>query len=99
MRNFDMQSWLIGYDITDPKRLQRIYRIMLRYATPLEYSIFLFTGTEQEKIRCIDELLAIIDVNSDDLRCYPLPEHGVRERIGKATLPDGILLSFLPGTL
>ena len=29
-----MAQYLIGYDIADPKRLQRIYRRMTNYATP-----------------------------------------------------------------
>lgn len=94
-----MQSWLIGYDITDPKRLQRIYRIMLRHATPLEYSIFMLTGTERDKQRCLDELIRIINVDTDDLRCYPLPKRGLQVRIGKATLPAGIHWSVLPCSL
>jgi len=94
-----MRNWLIGYDITDPKRLQRIYRVMLRHATPIEYSIFLLAGTERDKQRCLDELIALIDPDTDDLRCYPLPERGLQERIGRATLPEGIHWSVLPCTL
>jgi CRISPR-associated protein Cas2 len=94
-----MRNWIIGYDITEPKRLQRIYRVMLRHATPLEYSVFMLTGSERNKQRCLDELSALIDSDSDDLRCYPLPERGLQERIGKATLPDGIHWSVLPSTL
>ncbi len=94
-----MRNWLIGYDITDPKRLQRIYRVMLKHATPIEYSIFMLHGTEREKQLCLDELVAMIDVDTDDLRCYPLPERGVQERIGKATLPSGIHWCVLPSTL
>ena len=37
-------QYLIGYDIADPKRLQRIYRRMTKYAPPIQYSIFLFEG-------------------------------------------------------
>ena len=32
-------QYLIGYDIADPKRLQRIHRRMTSYATPIQYSI------------------------------------------------------------
>ena len=41
-----MAQYLIGYDISDPKRLQRIYRKMTHYATPIQYSIFLLDGSE-----------------------------------------------------
>lgn len=91
-----MRNWVIGYDITSPKRLQRAYRAMLRHATPIEYSVFLLTGTERDRQCCLDELAALIDDKEDDLRCYPLPDRGLQQRIGKATLPAGIHWSGLP---
>ncbi len=91
-----MTNWVIGYDITDPRRLQRIYRTMLKYATPLEYSIFLLTGSEHARRKCMEALTRLIDPATDDLRCYPLPERGLQERLGKATLPQGIYWSALP---
>ena len=94
-----MKSWVIGYDITSPKRLQKVYRTLLKYATPIEYSIFILSGTERERQKCMQELAALIDNDEDDLRCYPLPERGLQQRIGKATLPVGIHWSGLPCTL
>lgn len=93
------RSWLLGYDITDPKRLQRIYRTLLRRATPIEYSIFLFMGTELALKHCIDEIVALIDESTDDFRCYPLPINQLQQRLGKATLPAGIYWGALPSTL
>ena len=94
-----MKKWLIGYDITDSKRLQRAHRILIKYATPIEYSIFLLSGSDRDRQKCLDELTAIIDPSSDDLRCYPLPERGLQLRIGKPTLPAGIYWSELPSEL
>lgn len=94
-----MLSWLIGYDITSPKRLQKVYRTLVNYATPLEYSVFLLSGTVTQKDRCLAELTQLIDLREDDLRCYPLPTRGLQERIGRATLPDGINWTGLPATL
>lgn len=94
--NSKQGNWLIGYDITNPKRLQRIYRAMLNHATPIEHSIFLLTGTEHDLQKCINQIKPIIDENSDDLRCYPLPSNALQQRLGKATLPIGIYWSALP---
>lgn len=91
-----MGNWVIGYDITSPKRLQQVYRAMLRHATPLEYSVFLLAGSERDRQRCLDELKELIDTEADDLRCYPLPERGLQQRIGKPTLPAGIHWCGLP---
>ena len=46
-------QYLIGYDIADPKRLQRIHRRMTKYATPIQYSIFLFEGSEKLLTQCL----------------------------------------------
>jgi CRISPR-associated protein Cas2 len=94
-----MGKWVIGYDICDPRRLQRVYRTMLKHATPLEYSIFLLVGTERDRACCLSQVAALISQDTDDLRCYPLPERGLQERIGKAALPEGVHWSVLPSTL
>lgn len=91
-----MTYWVIGYDITDPRRLQRVHRAMQGYATPLEYSIFLLSGTEANKDKCMADVSRLIDIRTDDLRCYPLPVRGHQERIGRATLPEGINWTGLP---
>ena len=39
--------YLLGYDISDPKRLQKVYRRMCNYAVPIQYSIFLFDGRKK----------------------------------------------------
>ena len=90
------RQWVIGYDIADPRRLQHIHRAMLRHAIPLEYSIFLLAGNENDRRRCMEEITPMIDPEADDLRCYPLPARGLQERIGKAALPPGIHWSGLP---
>ncbi len=91
--------WIIGYDITCPRRLQKVYRLMRRYATPLEYSVFLLQGNERLKQHCLDEISRLINPRYDDVRCYPLPLRGLQQRMGKATLPEGINWTGLPATL
>ena len=93
------QNWLIGYDITDPKRLNRVHRAMVKLATPIEYSIFLYIGSETGLAACLATVNALIDPKTDDVRCYPLPSRGLQERIGRATLPEGIQWTGLPTSL
>lgn len=89
-------DFIIAYDITDPRRLQRLHRYLAQHALPIEYSVFYAT----EDVRTISTILAeaakIIDPRRDDLRCYPLPERGLRARLGKATLPPGVYYSTIP---
>ena len=70
-------AFVIGYDISDPRRLLRVHREMCKHATPLEYSIFL----PQE----------------DDVRCYALPARGFQGRIGRASMPEGIVWTGAAG--
>lgn len=92
-------QYLIGYDITDPKRLQKIHRRMLDYATPIQYSIFLLEGEIKELKACLSDILEIFNKKQDDLRVYPL-QKGVRQwHLGKAILPEGIIWTALPVSL
>ena len=91
-----MSAYVIGYDIADPARLQRVHRELIGHATPLEYSIFLFEGSQRQLAYCLSELEKLIEPKEDDLRCYPLPERGLKQRIGKTVLPEGIIWTGLP---
>ncbi|WP_314868029.1 CRISPR-associated endonuclease Cas2 [Aggregatibacter kilianii] len=92
-------QYLIGYDIADPKRLQRIYRRMTNYATPIQYSIFLFEGSEKLLTQCLTDIRRIFHPKEDDLRVYPLPHNGSQWCLGKASLPQGIIWTALPMSL
>jgi len=41
-----MPEYIICYDITCPRRLGKIHRLLKQSALPLQYSVFLFNGTE-----------------------------------------------------
>ncbi len=94
-----MSEYLICYDISCPKRLARLHRMLKKCAVPIQYSVFMFMGDERQLQRCLDQAAAIIDPLADDLRAYPLPKRGLRLRLGKPTLPEGIQLSCLPQML
>jgi len=89
-------DFLIAYDITDPRRLQRLHRYLLQEAIPIEYSVFFVTQDIRRVQAILTHAVGLIDPRSDDLRCYPLPNRGLRKRLGKATLPAGVYYSALP---
>ena len=91
--------FVIGYDIANPRRLQRVHRIMCKYAAPLEYSVFFFVGSASDKDRCLVEVASLIKPGEDDVRCYPLPSRGFQRRIGRAGLPEGLQWTGLPACL
>ena len=90
------RTFVIGYDIADPRRLQRVHREMCKHAAPLEYSVFLLVGSENDRQKCLAAMANLIDPDADDIRCYPLPSRGLQTRIGRASLPPGIQWTGLP---
>ena len=86
-----MRQYIICYDITDPRRLGRIHRALKKTALPVQYSVFLFSGTPEQLALCLARLEALMDPASDDIRAYPLPQRGLRLALGPGALPGGIL--------
>ena len=85
-----------GYDIANPRRLGRIHRALKKQALAVQYSVFLFSGTEVQLQRCLAQLQALMDERYDDIRAYPLPQRGLRLVLGASPLPEGIVLGSLP---
>lgn len=90
------RAFVIGYDIANPCRLQRVHREMCKHAAPLEYSVFLLIGDQSAKDLCLKKMAALIEDKEDDVRCYPLPIRGFQGRVGRASLPTGIQWTGLP---
>jgi CRISPR-associated endonuclease Cas2 len=91
-------TFVIGYDISEPKRLQKVYRVMLRHATPIGFSVFVLEGSAHAARQCMKDVSRLIKPDEDDLRCYPLPKRGARFRMGRAALPEGIIWTGLPSS-
>lgn len=91
-----MTEFLICYDISDPKRLGRVHRYLKKRALPVQYSVFLFSGSDLQLVRCLEDMEKLIDVRADDLRAYPIPARGLKARLGRSSLPEGIQLGSLP---
>lgn len=91
-----MSQHIIAYDIRDRSRLQKIHRILLSHAFPIAYSVFMYEGCEHGLRVCLNEITQVIDKKQDDVRSYPLPQRGLKIRLGKAVLPAGITCTSLP---
>ena len=64
--------YLIAYDISAPKRLQKIHKRLCEEAIPLQNSTFLYRASPGQFEHLWQELAQIIS-QEDDLRAYPLP--------------------------
>jgi len=86
------RTWLIAYDIADPRRLARVHRYLKSEAVPVQYSVFVARATAG-KVGGIKSALAdLIDPGTDDVRIYLVPERPELSYLGTKALPEGILL-------
>lgn len=85
--------YIVTYDISDPKRLRRIFRTMKGYGDPLQYSVFQCDLSASERVLMIDALSGIINHREDQVMLInigPAENRGRQsiETLGRA-LPEG----------
>ena len=61
------QSYLVCYDISDDKRLRKVFKTMRGYGDHLQYSVFECQFTARDLARCRGELNAIIHHDEDQV--------------------------------
>ena len=90
------KTWLVAYDIREPRRLRRVHRHLRREGVPAQYSAFTVEADDVEMLTLLDGLRRLIDERADDLRAYHLPASCPVWSLGTQQWSDGICLS---GTL
>ncbi len=85
-------QYLVIYDISEPKRLQRIHRVLKKTGLPIQYSVFSVVLTKARLLGLIELLKSIINEKEDDLRCYRLPDVINCTTLGKQFFPVDVLL-------
>jgi CRISPR-associated protein Cas2 len=55
----------VSYDVTDDKRLRKLYKKMCGFGDPVQYSVFLCPLSPAEKAILIDAVKAIINQKED----------------------------------
>lgn len=76
------QSYLVCYDISDDKRLRKVFQTMRNFGDHLQYSIFECQFTESDLVRCRAELSQIIHHSEDQVLFVCLgPAEGRGERV------------------
>ena len=85
-------SWLVCYDIANPRRLRRVHRTACRHAAPLQYSVFHTIATRNEVRAMLRDIEGHIDSRQDDVRAYPLLAVNRPVIIGRSRLAGGVML-------
>jgi CRISPR-associated protein Cas2 len=60
-------TWLVTYDIREPKRLRQVFRVMLGYGDHLQYSVFRCDLTDTELIELKARLASEIHHREDQV--------------------------------
>lgn len=84
---------VICYDITDPRRLSRVHRCLVRHGLPLQYSVFLIYAHKIRLQAILAELSGLIDHRTDDVRAYPLPRAPEYQHLGRQVFPAGVTVA------
>lgn len=75
------KSYLVCYDISDDKRLRKLFKVMRSYGDHLQYSVFECQLTRTDLIRLQAELSAVIHHNLDQVLFVDLgPAEGRGDR-------------------
>lgn len=78
-----LQSYVVSYDIMEPKRLVLVHKSMMGYGQPLHYSVFLCDLNSKGLVAMVADLEKIINHREDRIMIIDMgPAQGrVEERI------------------
>jgi len=86
------EAWyLVVYDISNPRRLQRLHRHIRRQGVAMQKSVFLVQRSPQGIAAYMDELADLIHRHEDDLRAYPVHDPGRIWLRGKGVTEGNLL--------
>lgn len=90
-----VKSWLVAYDIRDPRRLKRVHRALRREGLSVQYSLFCVDANDLELLKLLVRLEELLDLSLDDLRAYHVPARCAVWCMGRQGWPEGIHVSPL----
>jgi len=85
-----MASYLICYDIADPRRLGRVHRRIVRHAIFVQLSVYYLQGDSADLGRALDDVQDVMDETQDDVRAYLVRPLTEALQVGCPWLPEGI---------
>jgi CRISPR-associated protein Cas2 len=75
-------SYIVAYDISDDKRLRKVFQTMRKYGDHLQFSVFECQMTPSDLVRCRADLAKIIHHTEDQVLFINLgPAEGRGDRV------------------
>jgi len=68
----EMKSYIVSYDIMDPKRLHTVHKTMKGFGDPIHYSVFRCNLTDKGKVELMAALTDIVKHNEDRIMIVDL---------------------------
>jgi len=93
MSQHQSAQWLVTYDISNPKRLARVFKYLKKEGVPIQYSVFAVSASTSEMGAIMAGVAKLIHTKQDDVRAYRMPEDGWRATLGEAILPKDLWLA------
>ncbi len=90
------RTYVVAYDIRDPRRLLRVHRAMTGLGHPLQYSVFAADLNPGEKAEAIATLTRLIAPDRDDVRVYSVPSALFGAWRGPLLSPAGLIMPSSP---
>jgi CRISPR-associated protein Cas2 len=80
-----METWLVAYDIADPKRLRKVARACEDFGLRKQYSVFFCRLSAVDLVRLRSRLYDVIDLDRDQVLFIPLCKRcaGLIEALGR----------------
>lgn len=83
-------SWLVTYDISNPRRLGRVFRALKKEGIPVQYSVFLVQTSQARMGAIMTRLATLIHPAEDDVRAYRVPTNTWQATLGQSILPTDV---------
>ncbi|BCL60477.1 hypothetical protein DGMP_11700 [Desulfomarina profundi] len=84
--------YLLAYDIADPKRLGRVYRLLKKEGINVQGSVFFVQGSEDDLNKLLSRLEVLILAKKDDIRAYPITRPGDVWSCGTGRSSEALIL-------
>jgi len=84
------RSYLVCYDVRDPKRLRRVHRTMKAYGEPWQFSVFYCTLRAIDRVRLQSDLEGIMNLKKDQVLIVDLGSNEDAAREAAAVLGEAL---------
>lgn len=84
-----METWIVAYDIADPKRLRKVARACEDFGLRKQFSVFFCRLSAVDLVRLRGRLYEIIDLDRDQVLFIPICRRcaGLVESLGRPVEP------------